>query len=147
MANGLAIYDRTRLEAAFGQGPYLHITLTPVGDRGSYKPTEKPSYRDYVDEPPNCYGLPEGSHGLHPTFPRYPGPVSDNYSEGGYTGSQTIELPTGSTGGAGSTKEQSEVRQLLALLTSSSNSGSVENVGLADELMGPMIRGMAVTPS
>src|SRR3954451_24893122 len=38
LPNGLAIYDRTRLEQAFGQGPYLHITLTPVGDRGPYGP-------------------------------------------------------------------------------------------------------------
>jgi virulence factor Mce-like protein len=91
LPNGLAIYDRTRLEQAFGQGPYLHITLTPVGDRGPYGPNDKPTKSELTSMvlPPNCYGLPYGSHGLHPVMERYPGNhPSDNYACGGYAGQQ-----------------------------------------------------------
>jgi virulence factor Mce-like protein len=71
LPNGLAIYDRTRLEQAFGQGPYLHITLTPVGDRGPYTLKDKPKKSDITSMvlPPNCFGLPYGNHGLHPIMP------------------------------------------------------------------------------
>src|SRR5436190_2917160 len=88
LPNGLAIYDRTRLEQAFGQGPYLHIRLTPVGDRGPYGPEDKPSMSDLTSMvlPPNCFGLPYGSQGLHPVMGRYPGQhPSDNYQCAGYT--------------------------------------------------------------
>src|SRR3954447_12015184 len=44
LPNGLAIYDRSRLEQTFGQGPFLHITLTPVGDRGAYTTTDRPTF-------------------------------------------------------------------------------------------------------
>ncbi len=68
LPNGLAIYDRTRLEQAFGAGPFLHITLTPVGDRGAYTPADKPLKTDITSLklPPNCFGLPHRRQGPAP---------------------------------------------------------------------------------
>jgi virulence factor Mce-like protein len=115
MANGLAIYDRQRLEGTFGpasadpQGTYntaprgvpgLHITLIPVGDRGTY--TSKPK-REELTKLPNygkahgqrksdllCRGLPYGNHPLRPQFdryPKYPGAPRGNYNLGGFAAS------------------------------------------------------------
>ena len=183
LPNGLAIYDRTRLEQAFGQGPYLHITLTPVGDRGAYGPNDKPKKSDITSMvlPPNCFGLPYGSHGLHPVMARYPGKnPSDNYACGGYAGQQgpncaipqssggspvggarskkqgTSVLPDlGGLGGinpagysmdrrgdVGSPGEQQFVAGLMSPLTGVE---SASGASLADLLIGPMLRGMAVT--
>src|SRR5437763_1877496 len=52
LPNGLAIYDRSRLEQTFGQGPFLHITLTPVGDRGAYTPSDRPLASDLTSTKP-----------------------------------------------------------------------------------------------
>lgn len=147
LANGLAIYDRTRLESAFNQGPYLHITLTPVGNRGAYTPAEKPSERDFKKIAPSCDGLPYGKHGLHPLAVRYPGPVSDNYALGGLTGApngKPAATPeSGTTAGVGSAKEKSQIRKLLE--STLNHSASAQNSSLDDVLLGPMLRGMAVT--
>ena len=184
LPNGLAIYDRTRLEQAFGQGPYLHITLTPVGDRGPYGPNDKPKKSDITSMvlPPNCYGLPYGSHGLHPVMERYPGQhPSDNYQCGGYAGQQgpscTVPQSSGSAptagaktkksgqaglpdlgglgginpagytvdrrGAVGSPAEQRFVADLMSPFTGAGTSPS--SASLADLLLGPMFRGMAVT--
>ena len=92
LPNGLAIYDRTRLEQAFGQGPYLHITIAPVGDRGRYTVADRPKKSDITSMvlPPNCFGLPYGNNGLHPVMARYPGKhPSDNYQCAGYTAPPT----------------------------------------------------------
>ncbi|HET6815897.1 MAG TPA: MCE family protein [Mycobacteriales bacterium] len=183
LPNGLAIYDRTRLEQTFGQGPYLHITLTPVGDRGPYGPNDRPKKSDITSMvlPPNCYGLPYGSHGLHPVMERYPGQhPSDNYQCGGYAGQQgpscTVPQSSGATpaGGAstkksstsalsglgglgginpagysldrrgdvGSPAEQQFVAGLMAPFTGVE---STAGASLTDLLIGPMLRGMAVT--
>jgi len=186
LPNGLAIYDRTRLEQTFGQGSFLHITLTPVGDRGPYTAADKPRKSELTSMvlPPNCFGLPYGSNGLHPVMARYPGNhPSDNYACGGYAGQQgpTCAIPqssggtaptgsrkkasrsgtsagtsalSGATGGispasynsdrrgdVGSSAEQRFIAGIFGSLTGS----SAASVSLADLLIGPMLRGMAVT--
>jgi virulence factor Mce-like protein len=157
LANGLAIYDRTRLESAFDVGPYLHITLTPVGDRGAYSSNDqgvndKPSAADNTALAPNCHGLPYGSHPLHPTLTRYPSQarVSDHYNQGGVTGPPT-QLPgvsaPGNTMGVGSAKERNQIRSLLKSLTGDVTAATGANASLSDLLVGPMVRGMAVSPA
>jgi phospholipid/cholesterol/gamma-HCH transport system substrate-binding protein len=94
LPNGLAIYDRSRLEQTFGQGPFLHLTLTPVGDRGAYTSTDRPTYSELINTKPpanndeGCYGLPRGNINLHPVNPelfKFPGPHPDgNYKCAGY---------------------------------------------------------------
>lgn len=175
LPNGLSIYDRTRLEQAFGQGPYLHITLTPVGDRGTYSAAERPKKSDLtsITLPPNCFGLPHGKQGLHPQYARYPGATpSDNYACAGYTapptcpaapppgsaatnrksssktkaGKSLTTLPSVNTNGTvGSAAEQNFIQQLLTPLVGSG--GKNVPAGLADLLVGPMLRGMAVSIS
>jgi virulence factor Mce-like protein len=146
LANGLAIYDRTRLETVFNQGPFLHITLTPVNDRGQYTAAERPTEADFKKIPPNCYGLPYGDHGLHPQAPRYPGPVSDNYNEGGLAGSASLSTsaPSGTTAGVGSSAEQKQIHKLLTLIDPKSVKAHGFSSGLTDELLGPLLRGMAI---
>ena len=172
LPNGLAIYDRTRLEQTFGQGPYLHITLTPVGDRGRYTIDDRPRKSDITDlqVPPNCYGLPYGNNNLHPVNSRFPGDQpKDNYACGGYTAPPTCPdfnpsqsssasaarsrdsssslLPKVSSNTSndvvGSPEEQELVRQLLDPLLGD-DSTEVPG-GLADLLVGPLLRGMAVS--
>ena len=172
LPNGLAIYDRTRLEQTFGQGPYLHITLTPVGDRGRYTIDDRPKKSDITDlqVPPNCYGLPYGNNNLHPVNSRFPGDQpKDNYACGGYTAPPTCPdfnpsqsssasaarsrdsssslLPKVSSNTSndvvGSPEEQELVRQLLDPLLGD-DSTEVPG-GLADLLVGPLLRGMAVS--
>ena len=175
LPNGLSIYDRTRLEQAFGQGPFLHITLTPVGNRGAYTHADRPLKTDLTSLtlPPNCFGLPHGSHGLHPVYSRYPGDhPSDNYACAGYTapptcpaaappggaattssgsrrksgGSLTSLLPSvNSSGTVGSPQEQNFVSSLLDPLMG--DGGAKAPAGLTDLLVGPMLRGMAVSIS
>jgi virulence factor Mce-like protein len=176
LPNGLAIYDRTRLEQAFGQGPYLHITLTPVGDRGRYTVEDRPRKSDITDlqVPPNCYGLPYGDNDLHPVNSRFPGDhPKDNYACGGYTAPPTCpdfnptaatatssrKRSAGSTDGVlpqlqantsgsdvvGSVEEQDLIKRLLDPVLGD-GSGQVSG-GLADLLVGPMLRGMAVSLS
>ena len=175
LPNGLSIYDRTRLEQAFGQGPFLHITLTPVGNRGAYKPSDRPLKSDITSLtlPPNCFGLPHGKHGLHPVYSRYPGDhPSDNYACAGYTapptcptvappnaaassgsgsrrkhaGSVTSLLPQVNTSGAvGTPEEQDFVSSLLDPVIG--GDGASPPAGLTDLLAGPMLRGMAVSVS
>ena len=173
LPNGLAIYDRTRLEQAFGQGPYLHITLTPVGDRGAYTKADRPLKSDLTSLvlPPNCFGLPYGNNGLHPINSRYPANhPSDNYACGGspgpppgtcggganpaakptVLGSKKVAaasiLPSVDTNGTvGSRAEQQFIKSLLGPVLGT-NAGQVP-AGLADLLVGPMLRGMAVTLS
>src|SRR3954453_18118189 len=104
LPNGLAIYDRTRLEQTFGQGPYLHITIAPVGDRGRYTIADRPRKSDLTSMvlPPNCFGLPYGNHDLHPIMARYPGQhPSDNYACGGYAGQQGPNCTVPQSSGSG----------------------------------------------
>src|SRR3954469_5518214 len=167
LPNGLSIYDRTRLEQAFGQGPFLHITLTPVGNRGSYKPSDRPLKSDITSLtlPPNCFGLPHGSHGLHPVYSRYPADhPSDNYAGAGYAAPPTgraaprggaattasgkrhrsgraadLPLPSvNSSGNVGSPDEQDFVSTLLDPVLG--GSGPKVPAGLTDLLVGPMLR-------
>jgi phospholipid/cholesterol/gamma-HCH transport system substrate-binding protein len=186
LPNGLAIYDRTRLEQAFGQGPYLHITIAPVGDRGRYTVADRPKKSDLTSMvlPPNCFGLPYGNQGLHPVMARFPGPhPSDNYQCAGYTAPPTCPAapptggastasgssrkrgstatssggsPLGGLGGAttssyssdrrgavGSPAEQRFVASVLAPFLG--DAASYTPASLQDLLVGPMLRGMAVT--
>jgi virulence factor Mce-like protein len=145
LANGLAIYDRTRLETAFNQGPFLHITLTPVNDRGQYTAAEKPSNRDFTKIAPNCDGLPYGHHGLHPIAVRYPGPTSDHFNEGGLAGDPaSTSAPNGTTAGVGSAAEQRQIKALLRMIDPKVIAQHGFSPGLSDELLGPLLRGMAV---
>lgn len=162
MANGLAIYDRERLEGVFGpasanpkglnnnapQGvPALHITLIPVGDRGTYK--KPPSRREYTNLPDYgklknpqersrmlCRGLPYGNHPLDPHFdkiPKYPGGPGGNYKRGGFSPS------TGGSSGAATTGRPARVHHTSAILPSAvpgtNGAGSAaEQVGIAGML-------------
>jgi phospholipid/cholesterol/gamma-HCH transport system substrate-binding protein len=171
LPNGLSIYDRTRLEQAFGQGPYLHITLTPVGNRGAYTAADRPLKSDITSLklPPNCYGLPHGKHDLHPVYARYPADhPSDNYACAGYTAPPTC--PAAPPSGAATASDKRRKATAASLLPSVNSSGTVASpdeqdfvstlldpvlgddgpevpAGLADLLVGPMLRGMAVSLS
>jgi len=164
LPNGLAIYDRTRLEQTFGQGPYLHITLTPVGDRGAFTVADRPRASDLTATHPlpgndnNCYGLPyDGEKFVHPVNPalfQFPGPHPDgNYKCAGYMNNPAYaSCPSGAgnTGGAssasatrqgtGSIAEQQLLSNLFAPIT-----GVHSAAGLEDLLLGPMLRGMSVS--
>ena len=107
LPNGLAIYDRSRLEQTFGQGPFLHITLTPVGDRGAYTTSDRPTFSELTETKPpanndnSCYGLPRGNINLHPVNPelfKFPGPHPDgNYKCAGYLNNPAyLSCPQGS---------------------------------------------------
>jgi virulence factor Mce-like protein len=171
LPNGLSIYDRTRLEQAFGQGPFLHITLTPVGNRGAYNASDRPLKSDITSLklPPNCYGLPHGKHDLHPVYARYPGDhPSDNYACAGFTAPPSCPAAPPSGGATASDKRRKATA--ASLLPSVDTSGTVATpeeqdfvstlldpilghdgpkvpAGLTDLLVGPMLRGMAVTIS
>jgi len=172
LPNGLAIYDRTRLEQAFGQGPYLHITLTPVGDRGAYTAKDKPKKSDITDlqVPPNCYGLPYGNHGLHPVNARFPGShPTDNYQCAGYNAPPSCPAaPPGAPAARSNNRRAGGTRSALSDLTGTHHRGTVGDpaeqdlvkklldpilgsgdvpAGLTDLLVGPMLRGMAVSIS
>jgi virulence factor Mce-like protein len=176
LPNGLSIYDRTRLEQAFGQGPYLHITLTPVGNRGAYTASDRPLKSDITSLklPPNCFGLPYGSHGLHPIYSRFPGKhPSDNYACAGYNAPPTcptVAPPSGAAASSGSGSRRKSATSLSSLLPSVDSKGTVGSpdeqnfvssllgpllgqsggkvpAGLTDLLVGPMLRGMAVSVS
>jgi virulence factor Mce-like protein len=163
LPNGLAIYDRTRLEQTFGQGPFLHITLTPVGDRGAYTPADAPKYSDLTNTKPpanndnNCYGLPyNGDAHITPVNPelfKYPGPHPDgNYKCAGYANAANPSCPQPETGSGGpvaapvtsgitgAADEQKLLSNLFAPIT-----GHTASAGLEDLLLGPMVRGMNVT--
>lgn len=145
MPNGLSIYDRTRLEQTFGQGPYLHITLTPVGDRGAYTVADRPKKSDLTSLvlPPNCFGLPYGNHALHPVYARFPGPhPTDNYQCAGYTAPPTCPTPTNATPKNGARTEQSLIAGIMAPVVGHVAPAAA---GLEDLLLGPMLRGMAVS--
>jgi phospholipid/cholesterol/gamma-HCH transport system substrate-binding protein len=159
LPNGLAIYDRTRLEQAFGGGPFLHITLTPVGDRGAYTAQDAPLKSDLTafNIPPTaengegCYGLPYGAHPLHPVNSAFPGPhPSGNYACAGTPPNPACPVvpgggpatPATRLGAVGSTSEQNLLSGLFAPLV-----GSDASAGLEDLLLGPMLRGMNVSVS
>jgi phospholipid/cholesterol/gamma-HCH transport system substrate-binding protein len=133
LPKGLDVFNRTRLQHAF-QGGALHIALIPVNDRGIYTAADKPSMEEYEHAlPPNCHGLPYGSHGLHPQNASYPFGSLSHDDQGGLLGS---------TSGVGSPSEQQQVASLLT-----ATSGATPNAkGLDDLLLGPMLRGMAVAP-
>jgi hypothetical protein len=127
--------------------------LIPVNDRGPYTTAEKPKMSEITKTalPPNCYGLPYGNHGLHPENTKYPFAPGGNYQLGGLTGSSppaaASSKPTtpgapGSTAGVGSPTEQQQISTILNQIAGGhSNAG-----GLDDLLVGPLLRGMAVTP-
>src|SRR4051794_3438215 len=148
LPNGLAIYDRTRLEQAFGQGPFLHITLTPVGNRGAYTKADRPLKSDITSLklPPNCYGLPHGNHGLHPVYARYPADhPSDNYACAGYTAPPTC--PAAPPGGAATTASGKRHRSgraadlPLPSVNSSGNVGSPDEQDFVSTLLDPVLGG------
>ncbi|HVU61623.1 MAG TPA: MCE family protein [Mycobacteriales bacterium] len=149
LPNGLSIFDRERLEHAFGGGE-LHIDLIPVNSRGEYTQKDHPSLKEFTRAvlPANCYGLPYGNHALHPENSKYPFAPGGNYAQGGYAGSgaatpdATASVFSGSTAGVGSAAEQAEIATLLAEVTGQRPTSD----GLADLLLGPMLRGMAVVP-
>jgi virulence factor Mce-like protein len=163
LPNGLTVFDQTRLQHAFAGGE-LHIDLIPVGDRGAYTAAERPTTKEFESDrlPANCYGLPYDGHGFrlpkNPTpYPFAPGPNSDKGGLLGTGGSSNAGSGTnskssnrsnvtqpdviGSTGGVGSKAEQRTIARLLG--ESDSNASSM---GLGDLLVGPMLRGMAVSP-
>jgi len=160
LPNGLAIYDRTRLEQTFSQGPYLHITLTPVGDRGAYKTTERPKLSQLTSAKPppgndnGCYGLPYGSHNLRPVNPalfKYPGQPPGNYKCSGTTEAGDPTCPEGGAGSpqspattAARTSAVVDEQNLIAGLFTPMVGAGQSDSGLEDLLLGPMLRGMSV---
>jgi virulence factor Mce-like protein len=149
LPNGLSIFDRERLEHAFGGGA-LHIDLIPVNSRSEYTQQDHPSLNEFTRAvlPANCYGLPYEGHALHPENSKYPFAPGGNYSQGGYAGAgaatpnASASIFAGSTGGVGSAAEQAEIATLLAEITGQQPTSN----GLDDLLLGPMLRGMAVVP-
>ncbi|MFL6140048.1 MAG: MCE family protein [Frankiaceae bacterium] len=114
-----------RIEPVFGPGPYLHIVLQAVPSRGGYVPGKDwPSYRGYG--PPSCHGLPS---------PGSPPPAH---------GAALPDVP-GDLGPVGSAAEQHLVTALVAPVLGAPGAGGSTSPGLADLLMGPMLRGTAVT--
>jgi virulence factor Mce-like protein len=153
LPKGLSIFDRTRLEKAFSGGE-LHIDLIPVNDRGAYTAKDKPTLKEFTNAtlPANCYGLPYGSHALHPQNSKYPFAPGGNYSKGGFLGASTATANTslltpavdGSTAGVGSQAEQDEINTLLSEIDGKAPSASAS--GLGDLLLGPLLRGNLVSP-
>jgi virulence factor Mce-like protein len=147
LPNGLSIFDRQRLEAAF-KGGELHVDLIPVNNRGAFTQKDHPSLKEFTRAtlPANCYGLPYGHQGLHPVNTKYPFAPGGNYAKGGFAGSVTPNASAanfdGSTQGVGSSAEQAQIAMLLAEITGKSPSSN----GLGDLLLGPLLRGMAVVP-
>jgi phospholipid/cholesterol/gamma-HCH transport system substrate-binding protein len=151
LPKGLSIFDRERLQHAF-QGGELHVELIPVNDRGAYTKADRPTLSQYTNPvlPANCYGLPYGSHKLAPKNTKFPLSPSPNYSKGGLYGQSsssskakaTTPQIAGSTAGVGSPAEQGQIGHLLTSIVGSTPSSS----GLDDLLLGPLLRGMAVTP-
>jgi hypothetical protein len=160
LPNGFAIYDRTRLEQVFSQGPYLHITLTPVGDRGAYTAADRPKYSDLTSARPpadndhGCYGLPFGSSNLHPVNPtlfKYPGQPNGNYKCAGYREAADASCPAG-----GTSPQQSSPQAATKLSAISDEMNLVSGLyrpiigpqdadsGLEYLLVAPMLRGMKV---
>jgi virulence factor Mce-like protein len=169
LPNGLAIYDRSRLEQTFGQGPYLHITLTPVGDRGAYTKADRPDFAELTNTKPpanndhNCYGLPRGNIDLHPVNPelfKFPGPhPNGNYKCAGYLNNPAyLSCPEGSgtpTPSSSSSAKQSSPKPATkaAAVTDEENLlgglflpvvGDDTDTGLEYLLVGPILRGMKV---
>jgi phospholipid/cholesterol/gamma-HCH transport system substrate-binding protein len=148
LPRGLTIFDRQRLEHAFSGGE-LHIDLIPVNDRGVYTAADKPKLSEFTNAvlPPNCYGLPYGNHGLHPENTKYPFAPGGNYAKGGFLGGSTTPATAtspqtqGSTDGVGSPEEQNQISTLLTQIAG----GATGSGGLNDLLLGPLLRGMAVT--
>jgi phospholipid/cholesterol/gamma-HCH transport system substrate-binding protein len=147
LPRGLTVFERTRLEHAFSGGE-LHIDLIPVNDRGVYTKADKPKLSEWTNAvlPANCYGLPYGNHKLHPENTKYPFAPSGNYSKGGFVSASSSTPATapaaGSTAGVGSPAEQGQISSLLNELAG----GTSGSGGLNDLLLGPMLRGMAVSP-
>jgi virulence factor Mce-like protein len=149
LPNGLSIFDRERLEHAFGGGE-LHIQLIPVNSRGEYTQKDHPSLKEFTHAtlPANCYGLPYEGKGLHPENSKYPFAPGGNYAAGGYAGSSaatpdaSASILAGSTYGVGSAAEQAEIAELVAEVTGQEPTSD----GLSDLLLGPLLRGMAVVP-
>jgi virulence factor Mce-like protein len=161
LPNGLAMYDRSRLEQTFGQGPYLHITITPVGDRGAYTTADRPTFGELTNTHPpanndhGCYGLPRGNIDLHPVNPelfKFPGPHPDgNYKCAGYlnnpayftcpqgSGSPSQAQPASATKTSAVTDEENLLSGLFGPMV-----GDQTDAGLEYLLVGPMLRGMKV---
>ncbi|HVF19455.1 MAG TPA: MCE family protein [Mycobacteriales bacterium] len=110
------------------QGPYLHITLEVIDQRGGYQPgVDLPKYE--ADPGPRCYGLPQ------------PGEVDKGPGAGS---GQTIAAGSfldGVTGSVGTPEEKARVARVA---------GPVMGVTAADVpdiatlLLGPMMRGTQV---
>jgi phospholipid/cholesterol/gamma-HCH transport system substrate-binding protein len=159
LPNGLAIYDRSRLEQTFGQGPFLHISLTPVGDRGAYGPTDRPTLAELTNTKPpanndhGCYGLPRGNIDLHPVNPelfKFPGPHPDgNYRCAGYQESADQTCPSPGAGGAAQSTPVAKLptAKRAAVLTPASQPTAVKAAAVSQEenllygLFRPMLAG------
>src|SRR5947209_2653358 len=158
LPNGLAIYDRSRLEQTFGQGPFLHITLTPVGDRGAYTTTDRPTFSELTaTKPPanndnGCYGLPRGNINLHPVNPelfKFPGPhPNGNYKCAGYQEAADQSCPAGGAnlGQSGSAKSQKTATKRSVTTSNPANqttatrsSAVIDEENLLSGLFGPMM--------
>jgi len=131
LLNGLATLE-PRLNQAFGPGPYLHITLEYVPDRGAYTyPADLPKYDTITG--PDCHGLPSS-----PQSSAYP----SAYTQQPAANSTRTTQADYDIGPVGSTAEQQFVTALLAPVMNMPSDDVP--AGLATLLAGPMMRGMAV---
>ena len=146
LPNGLAIYDRSRLEQTFGQGPFLHITLTPVGDRGAYTTSDRPTFSELTETKPpanndsSCYGLPRGNINLHPVNPelfKFPGPhPNGNYKCAGYLNNPAyLSCPQGSgtPTTAPAAKQKNSVQKAAVQKGSASQTAATRASAVVDE--------------
>src|SRR3954454_21900590 len=153
LPNGLAIYDRSRLEQTFGQGPFLHITLTPVGDRGAYTTTDRPTFGELTETKPpanndsSCYGLPRGNINLHPVNPelfKFPGPhPNGNYKCAGYLNNPAyLSCPEGSgtpTSPPASSKQKTASKRAVSAPPATRSAAVVDEENLLSGLFAPMM--------
>lgn len=113
-------------------GGHLHITLEVVLPRSAYHPGEYPAYEDTSG--PNCRGLPD---------PQVPAPGVD--LKDGTTADNAGPLASGPNSGlAGTAAEQHVVNSLLAPVM---DVPADQVPPVATLLMGPLLRGTAVSAS
>jgi virulence factor Mce-like protein len=128
LLQGLTLAEQ-RLEPVFGPGPYLHITLQVVNSRGAYQHgKDDPDY--HHAGPASCHGLPQQ------------GPAP---SGGGGSALPTLPPLPVVPGDAGPVGSLAEKRVVSALVAPNLGGAGTDATDLADLLMGPMMRGTAVS--
>jgi virulence factor Mce-like protein len=138
---------QSRLEGTFATGPYLYVHLVPLAPqtRSYTYPNDQPQQsnlyynlprKNGVVQPPSCAGLP--MPGVQYTYP-HPGVSQATVNANAAALQQNAYGDIGPVGSAG---EQSFVQALASPLLNVSPS---EVPAITDLLLGPMLRGAAVS--